>query len=138
VPLLLVGLGLLALMGTVFWLQVQPPVVTVRSDGFEVESLFYGTSFAADDVAAVSLETRLPRVLARTNGFAAAGTLRGHFHVEGLGPGRLFVEAGNSPHVLVRLREGFVMVNLSEPETTRALYDEMVGAWPDRVVTPSP
>ncbi len=110
----------------------------MSADGFEVESLFYGTSFAADDVTAVSLETRLPRVLARTNGFAAAGTLRGHFHVEGLGPGRLFVEAGTTP---VRPRapaEGFVMVNFPEPETTRALYDEMARAWPDRVAAPSP
>jgi hypothetical protein len=40
--------------------------------------------------------------------------------------------------VLVRLREGFVIVNFREPEWTRALYDEMARAWPDRVAAPRP
>jgi hypothetical protein len=39
---------------------------------------------------------------------------------------------------LVRLRQGFVVVNFREPERTRALYEELARAWPDRVVTPGP
>ncbi len=122
-----------ALVGALFWSQMRPPKVAVAREGFEVETLFYGASFAAADVTAVSLETRLPRVLLKTNGFGGAGTLRGHFRVEGLGDGRLYVEEGIAPYVLVRLREGFVIVNFREPERTRALYDEMARAWPDRV-----
>ncbi|MCG6926876.1 MAG: hypothetical protein LJF30_16410 [Acidobacteria bacterium] len=132
VPLLLVVLALLLVLGPIFWLQMRPPAVSVRADGFEVESLFYGTTLAADDITAISLETTLPRVLARTNGFAAAGILRGHFNVEGLGSGRLYVDAGAAPYVLVRLRDGFVIVNLPQPEQTRALYEQMARAWPDR------
>ena len=75
-------------------------------EGFEVKTLFYGASFAAADITAVSLETKLPRVLLKTNGFGGAGTLRGHFRVEGLGEGRLYVEEGFAPYVLVRLRRG--------------------------------
>jgi hypothetical protein len=137
VPALLVGLVVLAAVGVLFWFQMQPPTVTVGPDGFEIESPFYGTDFPAADITAISLEPTLPRVLARTNGFAAAGTLRGHFDVEGLGSGRLFVEAGDPPYVLVRLREGFVIVNFREPERTRALFDEMVHAWPDRAAARS-
>jgi hypothetical protein len=132
VPLLLIGLALLIVVGPIFWVQMRPPVVSVRADGFEVESLFYGTTFAADDITAISLEPTLPRVLARTNGFAAAGTLRGHFNVEGLGSGRLYVDFGAAPYLLVRLRDGFVIVNLPQPEQTRALYEQMARAWPDR------
>ncbi len=131
-PLLLVGLALLVVVGGIFWLQMRPPVVSVRPTGFEVESLFYGTTFPADDITAISLEATLPRVLARTNGFAAAGTLRGHFNVEGLGSGRLYVDVGAAPYLLVRLGDGFVVVNLAEPEQTRALYEQMARAWPDR------
>ena len=78
-------------------------------------------------------------MLLKTNGFAGvAGSLRGHFRVEGLGDGRLYVEEGFAPYVLVRLRQGFVVVNFREPEKTRALYDEMTRAWPDRVAPAAP
>jgi hypothetical protein len=127
-----------ALAGWIFWSQVQPPRVTVGAEGFEVGTPFYGTSFAAKDVTAISLEQKLPRVLARTNGFAGAGTLRGHFRVEGLGPGRLYVDEGFAPYVLVRLREGFVILNFREPRRTVALYEAMARAWPDRVSAPAP
>jgi hypothetical protein len=131
-PVLVVGLVVLAAVGVLFWFQMQPPTVTVRPDGFRVDSPFYGTDFAAEAITSISLEPTLPRVLARTNGFAAAGILRGHFTVEGLGNGLLFVDSGVAPFILVRLREGFVIVNLPEPERTRALYDEMACAWPER------
>jgi hypothetical protein len=127
-----------SLIAGIFWSQLRPARVAVTPAGFEVETLFYGASFAAADITAVSLETRLPRVLARTNGFAGAGTLRGRFQVEGLGEGRLYVEEGFSPYVLVRLRQGFVVVNFREPERTSVLYDAMARAWPDRVVTAAP
>jgi hypothetical protein len=126
----------IALVAGIFRSQIQPPAVSVSAGGFEVDTLFYGQGFAAEDVTSISLETRLPRVLARTNGFSGAGTLRGHFRVEGLGQGRLYVDLGFAPYVLVRLREGFVIVNFREPERTRALYVEMARAWPDRVAGP--
>jgi hypothetical protein len=137
-PLALVLVPLLGLVGVAFWLQMQPPRVTVRPDGMEVQSLFYGKAFPASDVTSISLLPTLPPVLARTNGFAGAGSLRGHFRVEGLGDGRLFVEQRSAPYVLVRLREGFVVVSFREPERTRALYEELARAWPDRVVAHAP
>ncbi len=133
VAVLLAGVALVA---GIFWSQIQPPRVSVGAGGFEVDTLFYGQGFAAEDVTSISLETRLPRVLARTNGFAGAGTLRGHFRVEGLGQGRLYVDQGFAPYVLVRLREGFVILNFREPARTVALYEKMARAWPDRVASP--
>lgn len=121
----------LALLPFVF--QTRPPGVRVSSSGLEVETPFYGQTYPADEIVAISLEARLPRILARTNGFAGAGTLRGHFRVEGLGDGKLFVDLGCAPYVLLRLRRGFVIVNFREPERTQALYDELARAFPDRV-----
>jgi hypothetical protein len=127
-----------ALVGGLFWSQIRPARVAVAPGGFEVETLFYGASFAAADITAVSLEAKIPRVLWKTNGFGGAGTLRGRFRLDRLGEGRLYVEEGYAPYVLVRLRQGFVVVNFREPERTRALYEELARAWPDRVVTPGP
>jgi hypothetical protein len=123
-----------ALVGALFWSQIQPVRVTVGAEGLRVDTLFYGASVASADIVAVSLEQRIPRVLLKTSGFGGAGTLRGRFRLEDLGEGRLYVEEGFAPFVLVRLREGFVVVNFREPERTRALYDEMARAWPERVV----
>ena len=128
----------IAPLGALFWSSTRPVKVSVAAEGFEVKTLFYGATFAAADITAVSLETKLPRVLLKTNGFGGAGTLRGRFRVEGLGEGRLYVEEGFAPYVLVRLRQGYVFINFREPEKTRALYDEMARAWPERVAPPAP
>jgi hypothetical protein len=127
-----------ALFGGVLWSTIRPVRVAVAPEGFSVDTLFYGDSFAAAEITTVSLEARLPRVLWKSNGFAGAGTLRGHFQVEGLGDGRLYVEEGFAPYVMVRLRRGFVVINYREPEKTRALYDEMAREWPERVVSAAP
>jgi hypothetical protein len=132
-----IALGL-ALVGGLFWLQMRPPRVSVSAQGLEIDTPFYGTRLPAADIVAVSLEPRLPRVQARTNGFSAAGCLRGHFRLEGLGDGRLYVEQGSAPYVLVRLRQGFVVVSFRDPERTQALFDELARLWPDRVSPPAP
>jgi hypothetical protein len=117
-------------IGVTFHLEMIPPRVTVSPRGFQVESVFYGQEYLWSDVTDIHLEPRLPRILARTNGFAAAGLLRGHFRVQGLGAGKLFVDFRTPPFVLVRLREGFVIVNLETAEKTRALYEELIRARP--------
>jgi hypothetical protein len=116
------------LLVTPFYLQTRDPKVTVTRDRLSIESLFYGQDYPLADVTAVSLEARLPRVLLRTNGFAGGGLLRGWFSVDGLGKGKLFVDSGSSPFVLVRLRNGFVIVNFGSPEKTQSLYRELEAA----------
>jgi hypothetical protein len=113
-----------------FYLALRPPKVTVGPRGFEVESVFYGQEYRWSDVIEIRQEPRLPRIEARTNGFAGAGVLRGHFRVESLGDGTLFVEQGTSPYVVVRLRRGFVILSLETPEKTRALHAELVRTRP--------
>lgn len=133
----LVVAGLVAL-GVLIWRQAGPVDVRIGADGITIDTPVYGTTLPAAEITAVSLEPGLPRVLARTNGFAGAGSLRGHFRLEGLGDGRLFVDLGHPPYLLVRLREGFVYLNRPEPEQTRALYEEAARLWPDRVAAPRP
>jgi hypothetical protein len=113
--------------------QTRPPVVTVEAGGFDVKSPFYGQRYSADDVTSIELVPRLPHIEARTNGFAGGGLLRGHFRLRDLGDGKLFLDTGQPPYVLVRLRGGFVILGLDAAERTRALYDEMARAWPDKV-----
>jgi hypothetical protein len=131
--LALIG-GVVALV--VVPMQQEPILVTVRAEGFEVESLFYGQSYPQDAIASFEVVPRLPRIEARTNGFAGGGLLRGDFRVSGLGDGKLFVDSRQPPYVLVRLREGFVILGLEDAAKTQALYDEMARTWPDKVAPP--
>ncbi len=134
-PAFLLAAGALILAGSAlalapFYLALRPPKVTVGPRGFEVESVFYGQEYLWSDVTEIRQEPRLPRIEARTNGFAGAGVLRGHFRLEGLGDGKLFVEQGTSPYVVVRLRSGFVILSLETPEKTRALHAELLRSRP--------
>ena len=90
----------IALVGWIFWSQIQPPRVRVGATGVEVDTLFYGRSVPASDIVGISLEKALPRVLWKSNGFAGAGTRRGRFQVEGLGEGYLYVEDGFAPYLV--------------------------------------
>lgn len=135
VTLVVVLLGLLAIGGMI-WLQSRPVGVRVSAGGIEIDTLLYGTTLPADEIVVISLEPTLPRILARTGGFAAAGSLRGRFRLAELGDGRLFVERGHPPYLYVRLKQGFVFVNLPEPQRTRALYDAAARQWPERAAVP--
>ena len=130
-----VALGLAGL-GVLVHRQAQPVAVRVSPDGIAIDTPLYATTLEASEIAAISLEPGLPRIEARTNGFSGGGALRGHFRLTGLGDGRLYVQLGHPPYLLVRTRQSFVFVNLPEPERTRALYDEAARQWPERVAVP--
>jgi hypothetical protein len=116
--------GVGAILGIVR-LQMRPPEVNVTSETLSVHTLFYGQDYPLSEITSVSVERCLPRVLMRTNGFAGGGVLRGWFRLEGWGEGKLFVEQGQSPFLVVRLRTGFVVLSFADPEKTRAIAGEL-------------
>ena len=118
-------------LATLFSRQLRDPVVTVRQGTLTIETPFYGQDYALAEVTALSLEPSLPCVERRTNGFAGAGVLRGWFDVCGLGRGKLFVDTGQPPFVLLRLKDGFVIVGFGDPARTRALHAEILRARPE-------
>jgi hypothetical protein len=120
---------LIVAVAALFHFQGKPPTVTVGPSALGVKSLLYGGEWAWKDVTSVTLEPSLPKILLRTNGYAVGGTLRGHFKVEGLGTGELYIEARRPPFILVRRGADFVMINDADPERTRSLYGEIRDRW---------
>jgi hypothetical protein len=133
-PALVVIVGVMVTVGILFYLQVQPPKVSVAEQAVSVASLFYGEDVALGEITDASLESRLPRILLRTNGFALGGILRGHFRVEGLGNGQLFVDAKHPPFVVIRKKSGLLIVNLDRPEETRRMFAVLQGLLARQVV----
>jgi hypothetical protein len=121
-------LGLALVIGGLMKVQARPPVAHVTETSLRIESLFYGQDYPRAEIESVQLLERLPRIRLRANGYAAFGVLRGHFRLDELGDGKLFINSRVPPYVLVRMRQGFVIVNFEHPEQTRALYDEIVRA----------
>jgi len=125
---LLVGgaVGALVLgLGGLLAVQSRPPVVAVSGGDLVIDVLFYGERIPLSEVRSVSLEERLPPVLMRTNGFAMGESLRGWFRFQGLGDGKLFVEARHPPYVMVRHAGGVLFVNRPDPAETRAIFEKL-------------
>lgn len=125
--LALAGLGVVAFVVAMLVLEPRPPRVKVGPESLAVSTFLYRTEVPLSEVTAVSLEDRLC-VQRRTSGFSNAGVLRGHFDVQGLGNGMLFLDSGNPPFVLVRTPDRFVAIGLDDAARTRALHEEIEAA----------
>jgi hypothetical protein len=118
------AVGLVALIGFVVIMTIaepKPPRAEITSETLTIRSFLYESRVPLREITAVTLESRPPCVLRRTNGFAAAGVLRGHFDVQGLGNGMLFVNIGGGPYLFVRTAHSFVIVNFDDARETQAL-----------------
>jgi hypothetical protein len=125
-----VAIAVVALIGGLFHLEERPPRISITASSFRVKSLFYSEEFDMHDVTDISLEWRIPRIRARTNGYAMGSTLRGHFKLDDLGKGQLFIELGVPPYVLVRRGSDFVIVNFEDPVETQRLFNRLWKNWP--------
>jgi hypothetical protein len=127
-----IAVGVLVPVGWLMVAQARPPVAEVSPEAFVVRSGLYDARIPIVEMTSVSLEPRLPNILIRTNGYALGATLRGHFRLEILGSGQLYIQRDRPPFLLVRTPETFVAVGFAEPERTRALYAVLAGAFEQR------
>jgi hypothetical protein len=127
--LILVILGINALIiPVVLWsvyIGAQPPSVEVSPAMFSVRSGFYSANVPIASIREISLQDTIPRVTLRTNGLAAGAVLRGNFRLEVLGAGKLFINRGAPPYIVVKTMDSFVIVNFVDTQRTRAVYDEL-------------
>ena len=124
-PPQIVIISLLVVLGFVFLMVLvggRAPVVSVTDEGLSVKSAMYSAQIAFGDMSELTLVHSLPRILLKTNGFAAGGKLRGSFKVAELGSGKLFVDLRRPPFILVKTPTSFLAVNLEGSRETEALY----------------
>lgn len=112
-------------IGIIFYYSEQQPEIVVSSDSFRVKSLFYSVEYDFKEITHFSLEQKIPRILARTNGYGGGRTLRGHFRLQQLGDGQLFIEYGIPPYLYVCRGKDYVFVNCYNPEQTKKMFHEL-------------
>lgn len=104
----------------------QPPAVRVDADALFVRNGVYSNTIPLTSIRSATLETVLPRIGVKTNGFAAGDTLRGNFRVDDWGVSRLYINRDSPPFLVIRtLDNQYVVVNFKDPERTRVLYSEL-------------
>jgi hypothetical protein len=112
-------------LGLLFALEMREPRVTLAHGRLDVASTLYSDSVSLDDATAVALLAEPPPGGTRTNGFALAGTLRGHFRLDGFGDGMVFAEVDAPPYILVRTRQSYLLLGFGDPARTRALFERI-------------
>ncbi|MFC1642251.1 hypothetical protein ACFL5O_06130 [Myxococcota bacterium] len=120
-------------LGGLLYLETQPPKVTLDARRLKVESFIYGEEFVLREITHVSLQDRIPRIRVRTNGSALGRILRGHFRLDTLGEGQLFIEYGRPPYLLVRRGNDYLIANFEDPVRTQALYQALLRQCPGAV-----
>ena len=121
-----VGALALLLVGWMFYSGLQAPDAGVTADAFSVSNGFYHSTIPLASIRTATLETVLPRIGLKTNGFGAGETLRGNFVLDEWGVSRLYINRDSPPFLVVRtVQDSYVIVNFKDPERTRALYSDL-------------
>lgn len=116
-------------LGVFLNMQGKAPAIEVTDEALTVRSGFYGGATPWTEITDVALQPRIPRITLRTNGYALGSTLRGHFNVDTLGNGELYIEADKPPFIVMRTRTSFLIVNDADAARTLALYGQIRERW---------
>jgi len=116
----------LVLAASSFYFGFQPPTVRVDADALSVRNGVYRNTIPLTSIRTATLETGLPRIGLKTNGFGAGDTLRGNFRLDDWGITRLYINRDSPPFLVIRTVDNqYVVVNFKDPERTRMLYSEL-------------
>lgn len=112
------------------------PLILVISGGKDTEIEFSGSAFTIKGMYGMTIENSkiisvdtlriLPRIKARTNGYAMGNTLKGNFRLHDQTKVRLFVEKGTPPYILIKTGEDVIYLNFSDPVKTVEVFSQII------------
>ncbi len=120
--LTLCGVGALLVYG-----QISSRI-EVNPEGIVISGI-YGTIIPAEEITGVSLENEMPKILRRNNGLGYGEIQKGHFTLEGLGRGRLYLESREGPFIHIFTTGSYTIINYKDPARTEALYRSLAEAF---------
>lgn len=108
--------------------ETRPVKVEITSQTIDIKGM-YGVEIPVSSIENITLEEGMPKVLAKTNGFNAGGTLKGNFRLEGIGAAKLFIQSQAGPFIYIVTAQGdTVIINYRDGQQTRELYDKLLAA----------
>ncbi len=95
--------------------------------GFRIKGM-YGMDIKYLDIRDIDTLDILPSIKSRTNGFAAAKTLKGNFKLYDNTKAKLFVKKDSSPYINIKTDNNNIYLNFRDPETTASEYKKISAA----------
>jgi len=89
----------------------------------------YTTRIDIKEVTDIRMEDSIPAIRSRTNGYAFGDTRKGHFLLQDLGKGRLYVHSNKGPFIYILTNDSYTIVNFDSPDKTRKLFAELSEQW---------
>lgn len=105
----------------------RSPGIEAKPEGIVISGM-YGTTIPAEEITGISLENEIPKILTRNNGFNSGEANKGHFTLDGLGRGRLYLESSKGPFICIFTKSGYIMINYKDPSRTEVLYQTISDA----------
>lgn len=84
--------------------------VTIMNGNIQISGI-YGEEWPIDAIEEVIVLETMPNIERRTNGFSIFDFHKGHFTVEDLGKGKLFIQGKQPPYLLIQMKDTFVIIN---------------------------
>jgi hypothetical protein len=88
----------------------------------------YGKTINFSDVESIELKDSMPATGAKTNGAGLGQVKKGYFDVGGIGNSLLFVHSDNGPFIFIDTKERMVIINYSDAEKTKTVYQDLMSA----------
>ena len=121
----LVAASVMVAVAGMFYMSMRPPRVVVAAEALTVRGGFYKSVIPIGEITEVVVSDSLPEILARTNGFSFGSARRGHFRLESLGNGMLFLDRGYPPYVVVHTATTYVMISYKDYQHTSGLIEAL-------------
>lgn len=116
---------ILAVAGLITW-SALPTHFDLQAKQVKITGAF-GFNINYADIDSLRLQSEIPTVGRKLNGFNLGPILKGHFQVEGMSSARLFLRSTRGPVLIITLKNHFnpVLINFSDPAETTHLYQQL-------------
>jgi len=127
---LILGLNVVVIIfvGSMIYATSLDVEVEIDSQSVNIKG-FYGYEVDMDEIEDIRLLDTIPKIITKTNGASTDNVKKGHFKLESLGHGRLYINKNSSPYILITLKDSYILLNNKKPENTQELYQEITRNW---------
>jgi hypothetical protein len=121
---LIITIGILSVVVILLILSTKPRNISVDASKLKISGM-YGISLNISDIKSVELAKTIPAIKMRNNGVDLGEMHIGHFTLEGIGKGKLFIYSSSGPYVTIYTKLDFpkyIIINYTDKNKTQDLY----------------
>ncbi|MCX7708716.1 MAG: DUF3784 domain-containing protein [Clostridia bacterium] len=98
--------------------------ISVNKEYIDIPGV-YSTRLGVSEIKEVSLDTSLPAVERKINGYDFGDIRKGSFMASGVGQSKLYINRGKPPYIHIIYQDGHVFLNSKDARSTENLYNEI-------------